>query len=62
SASSDVEGDSLTYTWQAATDSLFANIVINANVGTNLSYDIAFGDLDTILVDLGVESGANATI
>ncbi|HCT53363.1 MAG TPA: hypothetical protein DF712_12995, partial [Balneola sp.] len=43
SASSDVEGDSLTYTWQAATDSLFANIVINANVGTNLSYDIAFG-------------------
>ncbi|MAC04830.1 MAG: hypothetical protein CL671_08990 [Balneola sp.] len=62
SASSDVEGDSLTYTWQAATDSLFTNIVINANVGTNLSYDIAFGDLDTILVDLGVESGANATI
>jgi len=62
SASSDIEGDSLTYTWQAATDSLFADIIVNANVGSNLNYNISYGDLDTILVDLGVESGASATV
>ncbi|XWN37623.1 MAG: CHRD domain-containing protein [Balneola sp.] len=62
SASSDVDGDSLTYIWQAATDSLFTNTIINASVGSNLNYNIAYGDLDTILVDLGVESGASATV
>ena len=52
----------MTYTWQAATDSLFADIIVNANVGSNLNYNISYGDLDTILVDLGVESGASATV
>jgi hypothetical protein len=62
SASTDSDNDSLTYIWQAATDTLFTEIIVNASVGSDLSYDIAFGDLDTILVDLGVESGASATI
>ena len=58
----DANLDNLTYTWQAATDSAFTNIFINANVGADLNYQISFGDLDTVLVDLGVESGASATI
>ncbi|MEP1940068.1 MAG: CHRD domain-containing protein [Balneola sp.] len=62
SASTDANGDNLTYTWQAATDSAFTNIFVNANVGSNLNYQITFGDLDTVLVDLGIESGASAKI
>lgn len=61
-ASSDVDGDSLTYIWQAATDTAFTNIVINASAGANLSYNITLGDLDSILVSLEVESGSTATI
>lgn len=61
-ASSDVNGDSLTYIWQAATDSAFTNIIINSSVGSNLSYSATLGDLDSILVELGVESGATATV
>jgi len=61
-ASSDANGDDLTYTWQAATDSAFTNLVVNANVGSNLNYQITYGDLDSILVDLGIESGVSTKI
>ena len=61
-ASTDVDGDSLTYIWQAATDSAFTNVVINASAGANLAYNITLGDLDSILVDLGVESSSTATV
>lgn len=61
-ASTDFDGDSLTYIWQAATDSSFTNVVINASAGANLAYNITLGDLDSILVDLGVESNSTATV
>ncbi len=62
SSGADLDGDSLTYIWQAATDSAFTNVVVNASVGADLKFSSTFGILDSLLADIGVEAGATATV
>lgn len=52
----------LAYIWQLATDSLFTNIVVNANVGAETSFMADFATLDALLADLGVSIGTTATV
>ncbi len=52
----------IAYIWQLATDSAFTNIVVNANVGSEIKFETDFATLDALLASLDVEVGATATV
>jgi len=52
----------LAYIWQVATDADFDTVVFQTNTGINTDLQLTFGALDTLLMGLGVEAGATATI
>ena len=64
-ASTDPEGDPLTYTWQLSASQAFTNLLVNelsAEDGTALRYETDFGTLEELLVDQGVEVGQSITL
>ncbi|SMO72811.1 CHRD domain-containing protein [Gracilimonas mengyeensis] len=61
-AASDTNSNELAYIWQLSTDADFENIVVNANVGMETSFQTTFETLDGLLGDLGITVGGSATV
>jgi hypothetical protein len=62
SASSDVEGDAVTYTWQLATSIDFTSIIVESETGSTTQYQTTFGDLATLLTANGVNVSETTTL
>ena len=58
----DPDGNDLVYIWQLSTDAEFSNKVVNVNTGSEARFETTFGFVDTLLADLGVEAGGEATV
>lgn len=56
------DANDLVYIWQLATDADFNSIILQQNVGGNLSLSTTFGAVDTLLAGAGVTIGASATL
>ncbi len=58
----DADADLLTYVWQVATDTAFANIVFMQSAGTALTTSLTMGELDALLMSAGVPQGAEVAL
>lgn len=56
------DNNEVVYIWQVATSPSFDTIVFQTNVGAATSLDLSYGALDTLLVGLGVEANASASV
>lgn len=56
------DANDLVYIWQLAADADFNSIILQQNVGGNLSLSTTFGAVDTLLAGAGVTIGASATL
>lgn len=61
-AATDTNSNEISYIWQLSTDAEFENVVVNANVGAETSFQTDFATLDGLLNELGVEVGSTATV
>jgi Fe2+ transport system protein FeoA len=61
-ASSDADGDELTYTWQLATSDVFDQIIFSAPTGTATMLEANMAIVDSILVANGVAEGSSITL
>ncbi len=59
---SDTNGNEVTYIWQLSTDAEFNNIIVDANTGSQGSFQATFGTLDSLLADIGIETGGSAIV
>lgn len=54
--------DPLAYIWQLSTGLAFANLLVNQNVGTELSFTTDYGTIDALLAGAGLEVGQSITL
>lgn len=57
-----VDENDIVYIWEAAIDSSFNTIVVQLNVGELTEINFTYGQLDTLLMSLGVAEGETANI
>jgi hypothetical protein len=61
-STTDPSGDSIMYIWQLATDEAFENLVLAVNTGRDTFFATDYGTVDSLLAQVGVDTGATATV
>ncbi len=60
--STDPDGDTVTYTWQLAATSDFANVHLSMDVGSETRFETTVGVISGLLAQNGVDVGAGVTL